>query len=102
MNETDNINYADDFRYNEILHSTAQSIMHLYIRIRRENPGHANRKVWTERIDYWSEYDRDRIRNMTLDTQEKAKEELEKVLRAYKEAQNHFDSIEQSKHEKAN
>lgn len=87
MRATDEINYADDFRYNEMLHSIAQSIMHIYIRLRRCNPGHPNEKAWDENIKYWSRYDREEIRGMALPTEEQAKAELAKVTKAYKEAE---------------
>jgi hypothetical protein len=87
------INYVDDFRYNEILHEGAKLILHLYIRLKRERPGHHDEHIWSERIRYWSKFDRDDIRLMVLNSKNEAEREISNVKAAFEEAQKIFDEV---------
>jgi hypothetical protein len=79
-------NWAETFMYHENLSDTAQQISDLYMHIRRENPSHPDRDIWTTNIMRWADYKRTTLAQLVLPTEEDAKAEVEKLSQVYQEA----------------
>lgn len=72
------INWANDFKINESLHSLAQELSGAYGRMCFNNENHPDSKLWQEKSLKWSDYDRT-IKDLFFDSEQIAQEEVDKL-----------------------
>ncbi len=72
------INFKDDFRYNEGLHHAAQELSTAYSRLIRNHPEHRDIALWKEEKTKWPAYN-EAIKDMVFVSEEKADAELNRV-----------------------
>lgn len=76
--ETKKINWANDFKINESLHSMAQEISAAYGRMWFNNQNHVESGQWKEMSLKWSDYDR-KIKDFVFDSEQIAEKEINKL-----------------------
>src|SRR5687767_398310 len=81
--ETKQINWANDFKINEMLHTTAQELMGVFGRLCFHNPSDVRYEQWKTRGLYWADYE-DRIKDLVIDTQAAGEKEVEKISQELK------------------
>ena len=83
METLNSINWKDDFRYNESLHSTAQGLGAAYSRLLRNHPEHADANLWKEEKAKWPKYNSE-IKDMVINTEKEAIDETNRIAEIYK------------------
>lgn len=76
--DTEKINWVNDFRINESLHSSAQDLSAAYGRMHFNNSTHEEAKTWQENSIRWAEYEHS-IKDLKFNTEEQAFAEVERL-----------------------
>lgn len=72
------INYADNFKYNELLHQTSKELAGTYARLAFNHKTHSEVENWKLKSKQWRSYNSD-IKDLFIKTEDLAEKEVERL-----------------------